>query len=146
MRTDVGPIRVDDVIRSVCRLAVDHINGTDSVCGLLDRSGYGRFKGSISATDLERCLHDNPDWVDAWFQFSEDKRTDGWLIGKTDSGFAVAYYSERRREGPFVFEDRLRATSEYLVRELDDSQRVCRSWKSRVAGAVLWILGDRGSG
>lgn len=113
------------------------------MCDLYFRTGYDGIRGQVGPTDIERCLVEHPDWIEAWFLFSEDKRSGGWWIGESGGTFAIGYVSDARREGPIRFETKLGACIAFVVRELDDVSRACKSFKSRAAGVVLRALGDR---
>ena len=55
-----------------------------SITEALHRSNYRRIRSSLRACVLLPLLDENPDLVEAWLSFSEDKRTTGgWYLLRT---------------------------------------------------------------
>jgi hypothetical protein len=86
-----------------------------SMFDALRRARYSDRRPSFDASDLRPLLQSDPELSEAWFAYSEDKRTNGgWYIlrsgeiGRVDDRDAL-----RRFASP---ED---AVAEYVVRELD---------------------------
>ena len=120
------PIEPDDAIdaslamtvEDVCRLAWDYGSfRTLSARELIARSGYGDRWRSISAELLADTLRRHPDWVDAWIQWSEDKRvSSGWYIARHgESDFDVGFYPT---VPPVRYGDRTRACAVFVRYEL----------------------------
>jgi hypothetical protein len=130
------------VVESACRLALEYGSDHVSVCDLYFRSGYDKLETQIGVDELEEPLSRHPAWVDAWFRFSEDKRSGGWWILATPQGFEVGNVNDPSRS-TLLFETKVRACAEYVGRELADTARACKSIKGRLAGAALRLLGDR---
>lgn len=97
MSTPVEPQDPDDpflamTVEDVSRLAWDyHAIRTSSARELIARTGYADRWRSIDVGRLEETLRLHPDWVDAWIQWSQDKRVgSGWYITRCgDSAFDV---------------------------------------------------------
>jgi hypothetical protein len=104
-------------VEDVCRLAWDyHVIGNRSARELIARSGYPNRWRSISVGLLEDTLRHHPDWVDAWIQWSEDKRGgSGWYISDCgESAFDVGCYPTP----PVRYGDRTQACSVFVQNEL----------------------------
>jgi len=82
-------------VEDACRLAWDYqVMRTFSGRELIARTGYRDRWRSITVELLAEVLRQHPDWVDAWIQWSEDKRvSSGWYIsGRDDAAFDVGHY------------------------------------------------------
>ena len=113
----------DDVVTAVCRLAFDfYAARTVSPVQLVARSGYGRHRDEVTVPRLERCLAEYPEWVNAWLDYSEDKRSSpGWYIqGRERISFLVGYHEGRSSRPPMRFDNKVRACAEFVRREVDD--------------------------
>jgi hypothetical protein len=105
-------------VEDVCRLAWDYwVIRTVSARELIARSGYGERWRSITVGLLADTLRQHPDWVDAWIQWSEDKRvSSGWYIARRgDSAFDVGYYPT---VPPVQYSDRTHACAVFVRYEL----------------------------
>jgi hypothetical protein len=121
--TPVEPNAANDpslamTVEDVCRLAWDyHAMRTVSARELIARSGYGDRWRSFSVELLVATLRQHPDWVDAWFQWSEDKRvSSGWYISRRgESAFDVGQYPT---VPPVRYGDRTEACAVFVRYEL----------------------------
>jgi hypothetical protein len=105
-------------IEDVCRLAWDyHVIRTVSARELIARSGYRDRWRSITVDLLADTLALHPDWVDAWIQWSEDKRvSSGWYIFRCgESAFDVGFYPTVQ---PVRYGDRTQACAVFVQHEL----------------------------
>ena len=105
-------------VEDVCRLASDyHVIRTVSARELIARSGYLDRWRSIGVGLLEDALRQHPDWVDAWIQWSEDKRvSSGWYISsRGESAFDVGFYPA---PPPVRYGDRTQACAVFVRYEL----------------------------
>ena len=80
-------------------------------------------KASTSTADrARRCLAVHPDWVDAWFVWSDDQRSSPawWLAETSATTYEVGYLGPgfEGQEPHLVFEDRLQACAEFMVRAI----------------------------
>lgn len=60
--------------------------GDVSMFSLLEASDYFASHNKISEADIGAALACCPECVEAWLQYSEDKRTSGWYIVQHDKG------------------------------------------------------------
>ena len=98
--TPVSPNDANDpalamTVDDVCRLAWDYESmRTMSARELIARSGYRDRWRSITVALLAHTLGEHPDWVDAWIQWSADKRvSSGWYIARRgEAAFDVGQY------------------------------------------------------
>ena len=123
MTTPVDPNDADDpflamTVEDVCRLAWDyHSMGTKTARELIARSGYGDRWRSITMGLLADTLRRHPEWVDAWIQWSEDKRVgSGWYISsRADAAFDVGSHPS---VPPVRYLDRTQACAAFVRCEL----------------------------
>ena len=104
-----------ETVERVCRLPVEYRTADLSWRDLVSRSGW-----SADATldgQLAEYLRDRPDLVDAWFGFSQDKRTSpGWYLQEDPlGGYVVGWYPGSRQDR---FMDRVAACAEFIRHEL----------------------------
>jgi hypothetical protein len=119
----IGPSDVDDprlamTVEDVCRLAWDYTTvRTVSARELIERSGYRDRSKTITVDLLADTLRREPDWVDAWIQWSEDKRvSSGWYITRCgDSAYEVGYHPS---DQPVRYGDRIEACAVFVRNEL----------------------------
>jgi hypothetical protein len=105
-------------IEDVCRLAWDfHAMGTVSARELIARTGYSTRWRSVSVGLLADTLRAHPEWVDAWIQWSEDKRvSSGWYISRCgESAFDVGSYPS---VPPVRYRDQTQACAVFVRHEL----------------------------
>jgi hypothetical protein len=106
----------DDVVLAVCRMPVDFQSGHRPPSELLRRSGYFAARSTITAETLVDCLSRHPYLVQAWTNWSEDKRTDrGWYL----DALVVGYHEPGVRHTPVRFDDPVRACAEFVLREVE---------------------------
>jgi len=105
-------------VEDVCRLPMDYESfGTKSAVELIARSGYRDRWRSITVRLLADTLGRHPDWVDAWIQWSADKRTSsGWYIRRCgESAFDVGSHLD---VPPVRYGDRTHACAAFVRHEL----------------------------
>lgn len=113
-----------EVAADVCRLPIDWgAEGNISASDLVRRSGYLAVRSHIDVPELMSCLADHPDWVRAWFRWSEDQRTvPSWgLTSRGSNAYYLTYYDPEQAAqlDPVVFDDKVRATAEYVHRMVE---------------------------
>jgi len=105
-------------VEDACRLAWDYqVMRTFSGRELIARTGYRDRWRSITVELLAEVLRQHPDWVDAWIQWSEDRRvSSGWYIsGRDDAAFDVGNYPT---VPPVRYVDRTEACAVFVRCEL----------------------------
>jgi hypothetical protein len=105
-------------VEDICRLAWDYESmRTFSARELIFRTGYLDRWRSISVGLVADTLRAHPDWVDAWIQWSEDKRvSSGWCIARRgESAFDVGHHP---RVPPTRYSDRIEACAVFVRHEL----------------------------
>jgi len=69
------------IVISIVKIATDFNKmGNISINSLLEESGLKKFHGQILLKDLENELKANKALIRSWFEYSENKRSDGWCI------------------------------------------------------------------
>jgi hypothetical protein len=81
----------------------------------LRRARYSDLRGTFEAVDLRPLLEADPELLEVWFAYSEDKRTDGgWYLSRSGEIGRTGFPETRRR-----FDTPQDAVAEYVVRELE---------------------------
>jgi hypothetical protein len=114
--SEATPVRDDQLLR-ILRIGHDaSMRGEGiSLIEALRRTGYQENRGQFGEPDLLRLIRANPDLVEQWLSYSEDKRTSGgwYILRNGEVGRVDAPGSSLR------FESIEEAVAGYVVRELD---------------------------
>ena len=105
-------------VEDVCRLALDYqLFGDRSAREQIARSGYRDRWRSMNVELLADMFRGHPDWVNAWIQWSEDKRvSSGWYIVRCDSStFDVGCHPS---VPPVRYADKVEACAVFVRHEL----------------------------
>ena len=87
---------------------------------LLKESGYLEVSKNISEELLYEVLKSNSENFQSWLNWSEDKRTsEGWFLRTNGENFEVGHITDGNYENLTKFEDKLKACSFFIVKELD---------------------------
>jgi len=90
---------------------------TVSIYDLLQKTGYFDHHAAIGEQELATAVASEPDAMDAWLRYSENKRGgDGWYIVVKDGGYVVGHLGSGDK---FNFADRLDAVSFFAKHELE---------------------------
>ena len=107
-----------DVVARICEIPVEFkARGDVSVLQLVRESGFGAQHATVTVDALGKYLRDKPDLIDAWFRYSEDKRTSsGWyILQRPDGQFEVAFFPKGQS---LVTANRASACAEFVLREV----------------------------
>ena len=110
-----------DQLLRVLSIARDHSGRRGgrglSLRQLIEESDYRTLRPRVEASQLAAVLRAEPDLVDDWLAYSEDKRTSlGWGFGPSRGGGWLVDGPEGVRE---EFGSRSAACADYVLRELD---------------------------
>ena len=85
----------------------------------LKRAGYARFRSQLVPDWLVPVLRDNPQLIEGWVRYVEDKRGDfGWILQqRADLRWVVCYRADCL--WPATYEDGAIACAQFLVREFE---------------------------
>lgn len=87
---------------------------------LLKESGYLKIHKQLSEDIVYEALKSNPENFQAWLNWSEDKRTsEGWFLRTSEKTFEVGEINGEDYENLIKFEDKLKACSFFITKELD---------------------------
>ena len=116
-------------IETVCRLPIDYEEfGDRSAVELVRRSGIRERLAELSVDRILTFLERNPDWVDAWFRWSEGTRgTPAWYVrpDSTTGQFDVGRVNRGGSLGDQQrFDDRIQACAVFVDREIRDMTRL----------------------
>jgi hypothetical protein len=87
-----------------------------SISEALVRSGYQEIQSDLTESDLVPLLNGNPELVESWIQYSEDKRTSGgwYILRKTLEVGSLANSQQNRK-----FDSIAEAVAAYVLFELE---------------------------
>jgi hypothetical protein len=113
---------LDDVAITLCRLPIDYrLSRWRSATELVRMAGRADRRAEVSVDRIASCLAQNPNWVDAWFEWSADTRaTPAWYL--TEAGpheFVVGYVIGGTNRRVLARKERVDACAEYVRRYLD---------------------------
>ena len=106
------------IVSAVCQIPIAYRRSDrESLQQLVVKSGYFEKPDELSVSAVAEFLRRNPELVDQWFYFCEDKRTTaGWYIIDERYRFVVGQIN-----GPkMAISDRVAACAEYVVREIGE--------------------------
>ena len=125
-----GPVpsdsELDLIVEGVCRIPIDCVQlRTRSAVEVARRSGFGRRGDEVTVERIRRCLSGHPDWVDAWFHWSEDSRaTPSWYLVEEAGEYEVGHFGSGGRSSQVRFADRLEACATYVRHQLEGIARL----------------------
>ena len=133
MDEDSTAAELGTVIDAICRMPIDIQAGNVSPSELVSRSGYRQARPMLIPEALTPTLRAHPEWTDAWFTWSDDKRTgSGWYLQEAGERFVVGYYPPTSHLPNLTFDERVEATAAFIIRELDEISTTVldrvRSW------------------
>jgi len=111
-----------NAVERVCHIAREFgQRGAPSLEALLQASSYRAVRGNLDAAQLEAVVASEPDLIDDWLRFSEDKRTTcGWAFYPEGDAWVVLHPFpkqgapvERRHSSASA------ACADYILTELD---------------------------
>jgi hypothetical protein len=107
---------LDAAVERISRLPVDFYAGSKSIVQLISESGVARFPLALSVPCISTYITANPQIVDHWLRWSENKRVSaGWYFIRRSSGFAVGF----QPDGTVLnISDPYLACAEFVVREV----------------------------
>jgi hypothetical protein len=107
-----------DVIARICGLPAQFkARGDVSVSQLVEESGYLAAPADLTVESVSTYLREHPELIEAWFGYSEDKRTSsGWyVVERPRDTFEVGEYPKGDR---ISIAGRASACAEFIVREI----------------------------
>ncbi len=88
-----------------------------SLRALIEESNYRALRSRIGVSQLAAVLQSEPEMVDDWLAYSEDKRTSsGWGFGPSRAGDWTVDGPDGVRER---FDSRYEGCADFVLRELD---------------------------
>ena len=108
-------------IHLLCTLARDFYTvQIKSIVKLLQESVYFDLDQDILEDELAREFSLDSASIEAWFQYSEGKRSDsGWYIVEEKNSFYVGYFGHPGRQG-ISFRNREAACARFAKMEIED--------------------------
>jgi hypothetical protein len=107
---------LDVVVDRISRLPVDFYAGSKSMLQLVAESEVAKFPSALSVQRICTYITANPQLVDQWMRWSENKRvSSGWYFTRRGSGFAVGFHPDGE---VLNISDPYLACAEFVVREV----------------------------
>lgn len=120
------PLTAEDVAQALVRIPRALSSGSISPYDAAQKSGYFE-RGIIVSEDLIRaCLVAEPELVDDWLAYSENKRTSsGWFIRPTAGGYEVGCFDGLAAPDVGLrHSDKLDACAKFIKYELEEMRDV----------------------
>ena len=111
-----------------------HDLGNVSVYALLAESGYLDSSEDITEEAILQGLHAQPECIQDWRIFSEDKRTTGWYLMEPVNGcYGVGYIPPKgqARIADLKYSDEASACAAFIKREIENIRIVVSRAESR---------------
>jgi hypothetical protein len=107
---------LDTVVERISRLPIDFYAGSKSMVQLIAESEVATFPSALSVQRIRTYIIANPQIVDHWLRWSENKRVSaGWYFIRRASGFAVGFHPD----GEILnISDPYLACAEFIAREV----------------------------
>jgi hypothetical protein len=100
----------------LCRLAGVFYKGRKSMRQLVEETGVDTR--DLRAEALEPVLRKNPELIEEWQRWSENRRTSsGWFLAIENGSPVVGHMPDRSRQ---AFPDLASACAEFIAREIGD--------------------------
>jgi hypothetical protein len=103
-------------VERISRLPADFYAGSKSMAQLISESGIASFPLALSIPHICTYVTTNPDIVDHWLRWSENKRVSkGWYFIRRSSGLEVGFHPDGE---VLSFSDPNLACAEFVAREV----------------------------
>jgi len=103
-------------VERISRLPADFYAGSKSMAQLVSESGIGSFPLALSIPHICTYVTANPEIVDHWLRWSENKRVSaGWYFIRRSSGLEVGFHPDGE---VLSFSDPNLACAEFVAREV----------------------------
>jgi hypothetical protein len=111
---------LDAVVERISRLPADFYAGSKSMVQLISESGVATFPSALSVQRIRTYVTANPQIVDYWLRWSENKRvSSGWYFTPRAGGFAVGFHPDGE------------------VLNISDPHLACAEFVAREVGSVM---------
>lgn len=110
-----------EIIQKACTMARDFYSKSNkSITQLFTESGYLENPKIVTREALVGFLTKNPDLIESWQIYSEDKRTEpSWYFLNNDPEWIVGYASVPSQEKRTVYKSKFEACAEFILHELE---------------------------
>jgi hypothetical protein len=90
-----------------------------SVYDLLKKSGYFKAYKKVDALAIERILRQHKNYLDDWYNYSQNKRGGGWYIAN-DGNKALNNLSSGEK---IQFSNEIEAVANFIKNEIEDMRQ-----------------------
>jgi len=111
------------IINKVISLCAEFYNKRNvSIYTLLKETGYFDMYNQINETDILYELIIHPEFINNWFSWSENKRSQsGWYIKRNEnSTYAVGFFPVNIDIPLLVYSDIKEACAAFIIREIEE--------------------------
>jgi hypothetical protein len=117
-------MKVSDIIAGLIHLPRRFNSlGNVSIHDLLKETGYFEMHDQVSEESIHEALAQQPECVDEWISYSEDKRSStGWYLKQEDGDtYVVGYFAGKNGEHTqFRYAKRIAACAAFIKRESEN--------------------------
>ena len=100
--------------------------GNVSIFSLLKGTGYFEMHDQVSEAEIHEALIRQPECVDDWMLYSDDKRSsEGWYLKQGNgSSYTVGFYTGKASDNRQIqYSDRLDACAAFIKHEIEVIRR-----------------------
>ena len=108
------------IVEQVCRFPLDIRQAGISPNQWLRKINLPAHRGCISSDAILSCLRAEPELVEHWLLWSEDKRcSPAWYFHEAGDHYVVGYYDGEKSENEHIT-DRFLACAQFVVHDMED--------------------------
>jgi len=111
-----------NTVINIINIPVEYNKRDDvSIFSLIEESGYFNAHDQITYDDIRAAIVEYPESVNAWLQYSEDKRSsDGWYFKPADQGYEVGFFGQKMIDRKHqIYSNRLEACAVFIKNEIE---------------------------
>jgi hypothetical protein len=119
-------MNISNLIRSILRLPEKfHALENISIYSLLKETGYFEKHNQINETDILGELNKNPECINHWLNWSDDKRTpSGWYFKQNEKGkYVVGYFPASEQSKQMEYSDSKEACAAFIKKEIEEIRK-----------------------
>lgn len=110
----------DKLIDDIIHLPSEFKKSNISLFDLLQNSGYFENHNNIKEYDIAKALISNPECIQSWLLWSDDKRSYGWYFKECgNKKFLVGFYPENVNYPDITYENVFDACASFIKKEID---------------------------
>lgn len=123
-------MNANDITDKLIKLPrVFNSRGNISISDLLKETGYYEMNQQVSKEIIQTALSQQPECVDEWLSYSEDKRSSaGWYLKQEDiNTYVLGFISGKAEENSQErYSDRIAACAAFIKHEAEDIKKTTK--------------------